>query len=122
MVIPQHDIMILPVFQSPLNNVKELKKRSKLLLVQSLTNCNRNCRGRPSGQNRLIAPLLFTLHVSFPLKRASNLKELTPNTHFYMALYFSFSHFIVGFTFTRPDFQFEIDHDNGTINTDYAMR
>ena len=25
-------------------------------------------------------------------------------------------------TFTRPVFLFKIDHDDGTVNTDYAMR
>ena len=27
-----------------------------------------------------------------------------------------------GITFTRPVFVVEIDHDDGTVNTDYAMR
>ena len=49
-----------------------------------------------------------------PLKSVYNLKELTPDTHFYMALYSSFSDFM-GITFTRPVFLFKIDHDDGTV-------
>ena len=59
------------------------------------------------------------LHVFFPLKWGSNLKELSPNTYFNMALYSRFSLFM-GITFTRPVFLFKIDHDNGTVSTDYA--
>ena len=43
------------------------------------------------------------LHLFFPLKRVSNLKELSPNTHFYMALCSRFYDFM-GITFTRPVF------------------
>ena len=56
----------------------------------------------PLGESSIV-PLLFTLHVFLPLKSAYNLKELTPDTHFYMALYSSFSDFM-GITFTRPVF------------------
>ena len=38
-----------------------------------------------------------------------------------MALYYQFSD-KSGQDFTRPVFLFEIDHDDGTVNTDYAMR
>ena len=59
------------------------------------------------------------LHVFFPLKRVSNLKELSPNTYFNMALYSRFCLFM-GITFTRPVFLFEINHDDGTASTDYT--
>ena len=44
-----------------------LKKRSKLL-VKSLTNCNGNCRGQPTGQNWLIFTLLLH-HPKLVLRR-----------------------------------------------------
>jgi hypothetical protein len=43
------------------------------------------------------------LHVFFPLKRGSNLKELSPNTYFNMALYSRFSLFM-GITFNDVTF------------------
>ena len=61
------------------------------------------------------------LHVFFPLKSGSNLKELSPNTYFNMSLYSRF-YDKSGTAFTRPVFLFEIDHDDGTVNTDYGMR
>ena len=67
----------------------------------------------PLGESSIV-PLFFTLHVFLPLKSAYNLKELIPDTHFYMALYSSFSDFM-GITFTRPVFLFKIDHDDGTV-------
>ena len=54
------------------------------------------------------------LHVFFPLKRGSNLKELSPNTYFNMALYSRFSLFM-GITFNNVTFLFKIDHDDGTV-------
>ena len=69
---------------------------------------------------RSIASLLFTLHVSFPQIHEFYLKELLPNTHFYKALYPKFSGIIGITTFTCPAFLFDIVHDNGTVNTDYA--
>ena len=38
----------------------------------------------------MIVPLLVTLHVTLPNLLHSNLKELTPNTHFYISLYSQF--------------------------------
>ena len=60
------------------------------------------------------------LHVFFPTKAQNRYKELFPNTHFYMALYSSFCA-IIGITFNDITFLFKIDHDDGTVNTDYAM-
>ena len=40
-------------------------------------------------------------------------KDLLPYTHFYIALY-SHSSDKSGYTFTRPVFLFELDHDDGT--------
>ena len=64
--------------------------------------------------NRSIVPLLFTLHVFLPYFSHSNLKELTPYTHFYISLYSQFCE-KQGITFRRPVFLVEIDHDDGTV-------
>ena len=61
------------------------------------------------------------LHVFFPKKQENRYKELFPNTHFYMGPYSSFFRFI-GITFNNITFLFEIDHDDGTVRTDYDMR
>ena len=46
---------------------------------------------------------------------------LLPYTHFYMALYFQFS-YKSGSLLTQRTFFVKMDHDDGTVNTDYAMR
>ena len=57
---------------------------------------------------------VLTLHVSLLYLLHSKLKELLPNTYFYMALYIQFCNRL-GITFTRPVFLFKIDHDDGTV-------
>ena len=42
------------------------------------------------------------------------LNELPPYAHFYIAPYSKFSS-IIGITFTRRNFWFEINHNNGTV-------
>ena len=61
------------------------------------------------------------LHVFFPTKPQNRYNQLFPNTYFYIALYTRFCGFI-GITFNNITFLFKIDHDDGTVNTDYAMR
>ena len=61
----------------------------------------------------------LNLNVFLPINPQNRYKELFPNTHFYIALYSRFCGFI-GITFTRPVFLFKIDHDNGTVSTNYA--
>ena len=53
------------------------------------------------------------LHVFFPKKPQIGYNQLSPHTHFYIALYFHLCGF-QGITFTRPVFLFKIDHDDGT--------
>ena len=60
----------------------------------------------------LIAPLLFTLHVSFPYLLHSKLKELLPHTYFYSSLFSILQS--IGDHFYTSCFLFEIDHDHGT--------
>ena len=54
------------------------------------------------------------LQVFLPLKLAYNLKELIPDTYFYMALYIQFCNRL-GITFHDVTFLFKIDHDDGTV-------
>ena len=61
------------------------------------------------------------LHIFFPKKRKIRYKELFPNTYFYIGLYSRFSP-LYRDHFNTVTFKFKIDHDDGTVNTDYAMR
>ena len=63
----------------------------------------------------------LNLHVFLPKNPQKIYKELSPNTHFYISLYSRFCGFI-GITFNDVTFLFKIDHDDGTVSTDYGMR
>ena len=71
--------------------------------------------------NRSIASLLFTLRVFLTNLSEFYVKDLLPYTHFYMALYYRFSD-KSGTSLYTSCFFVKIDHDDGTVNTDYAMR
>ena len=58
------------------------------------------------------------LHMFFPWFAKNRYKEKLPIPTFIRVL-ISANH---GITFTRPVFLFKIDHSDGTVNTDYAMR
>ena len=62
----------------------------------------------------------LNLHVFVTLFTAKQIGRVNPSYHFYIALYSSFCG-KQGITFTRPVFFVEIDHDDGTVNTNYAM-
>ena len=62
------------------------------------------------------------LHMFFPTKPQNRYKELSPNTYFYQLSILDFEALQRSLLLTPPVFLFEIDHDDGTINTDCAMR
>ena len=69
------------------------------MLVKSLTNCNRNFRGRTAVLNWLIVPFLSILHVSlFPILRKMQKQS----------------------QFKRNFYCLKIDDDDGTVSTNYA--
>ena len=87
------------------------------MLVKLLSNCNRNFQGQPSGQNRQLLQLCIStrvLHV-FPTKPKNRYNQLSPNI--YPLLYGSLFSIFVLFRnhFDALSFEFEIDHDNGTV-------
>ena len=61
------------------------------------------------------------LHVFFPRKPQNRYNQLSPNTYFYIALYSRFCGFI-GITFNDRTFLFKINHDDGTVSTNYTTQ
>ena len=81
--------------------------------ASSKSNCNRSCRGQPSGLTvDCSSPLNF--HVFVTLFTAKQIGRVNPSYHFYIALYSRF-YGKQGITFTRPVFLFKINHDDGTV-------
>ena len=83
------------------------------MLVKSLTNCNRNCQGRPAGLNRLTVAAVYMYRYPVPHLYKFQTKSYSLIPFLFGSLSFIF---VVLYGSLLHVFNyFEIDHDDGTV-------